>query len=121
MCAIFMGTPKKKKRFPWTPERHRMYEQAISKLRLRISEGQTYFQAVDTLADLDLEVRTFIEEDFLKILIAEEHFGADVPIEDMALFLGLPLKRIETCRDSLIQEMNVHDASHFEIDNDIPH
>ncbi len=114
--------PKKPKiHIPWTPQRHIMYEQAVRELRQRISSGQTYFQAVDTLADLELEVRAFIEEDFLKILIAEEHFGAHVPIEDMALFLGLPLNRIKTCRDRLVKDMNVPNSTHLETDNNKPH
>lgn len=98
---------------PWSLELHKMYEQAIRQLRQKISRGQTYEQAFDTLSGIDHEIRAFIEDDFLKIIIAEEHFGADVPIDDMALFLGLPTRRLEACRDSLLKDMHFESTEHL--------
>jgi hypothetical protein len=98
---------------PWSPELHKIYEQAVRQLRQKISHGQTYEQAFDTLSDLDHEMRAFIEDDFLKIIIAEEHFGADIPIDDLALFLGLPIRQLEACRDSLLMDMHFESSEHF--------
>jgi len=83
-----------------------VYEIAIKKLRLALSRGLTYDQACNTLTDIDHEMKSFITEDFLKILIAEEHFGSGVEIDDMALLLGLPYERLEACRTAMIEEVD---------------
>ncbi|MGV1098775.1 hypothetical protein ACUUL3_05125 [Thiovibrio sp. JS02] len=89
---------------------HREYERAVQKLRVNLAQGLTYDQACDTLQDLDVEMRAFVREDFLKILIAEEHFGAGIEIDDLALFLGLPYETIESSMLTLLYDM-VREAS----------
>ncbi len=84
----------------------RIYELAIKKLRQGLSKGLTYEQACNTLTDIDHDMKSFIAEDFLKILIAEEHFGSGVDIGDMALLLGLPYERLEACRTEMIEEVD---------------
>lgn len=83
-----------------------IYEIATKKIRLGLSKGLTYEQACNTLTDIDHEMKSFIAEDFLKILIAEEHFGSGVAIDDMALLLGLPYERLEACRTAMIEEVD---------------
>lgn len=109
-----MRRKKIKQNSLWSPERHKLYERAVRSLRQQISNGHTYYQAFDTLVDLDHEMRTYIEDDFLKILIAEEHFGANIAIDDMALFLDLPVHFLESCRDSLLKDMNMESLEYFD-------
>ncbi len=89
-----------------------IYEKAVKRIRHELAHGRTYDQACDTLTDLDHEMRTFIKEDFLKILIAEEHFGAGQEIPDMALVLGLPCEKIEASMLDLLHDM-VYESSQF--------
>ena len=84
----------------------RTYEHAIKRIRCGLSKGLTYEQACNTLTDIDQDMKIFIVEDFLKILIAEEHFGSGLGIDDMALLLGLPYEKIVACRSAMIEEVD---------------
>lgn len=82
------------------------YEYAIKQIRRGLSKGLTYEQACNTLTDIDHDMKIFIIEDFLKILIAEEHFGSGLEIDDMALLLGLPYEKIVASRTAMIEEVD---------------
>ncbi|HIJ78843.1 MAG: hypothetical protein OEY01_07210 [Desulfobulbaceae bacterium] len=86
-------------------EKYELYENAVKKIRGELSLGNSYDHACDTLTDLDQEMKDFVKEDFLKILIAEEYFGGALDIADMALLLGLPYDRIKSSMHSLLQDM----------------
>jgi hypothetical protein len=93
---------------------HREYERAVKKMREELSRGRTYDHACDTLADISQEIRAFVREDFLKIIIAEEHFGAGIEISDIALFLELPYEKVESARLTLINDMMRETEGHLE-------
>ncbi|MHB1184507.1 MAG: hypothetical protein ACYC6S_08360 [Desulfobulbia bacterium] len=84
---------------------HREYERAVKKIREELSQGRTYDHACDTLNDISPEIRTFVKEDFLKIIIAEEHFGAGIDISDIAMFLELPYEKVQSARQTLLNDM----------------
>lgn len=92
---------------------HREYERAVKKMREELSQGRTYDHACDTLADISQEMQAFVKEDFLKIIIAEEHFGAGIEISDIALFLELPYEKVETARLALLNDMQQEAECHL--------
>ncbi len=98
----------------FTTAMHREYEWAVKKMREELSQGRTYDHAWDTLADISQEIKAFVKEDFLKILIAEEHFGAGIEISDIALLLELPYEKVESARLTLINDMVRETESHLE-------
>lgn len=77
----------------------------MEKLRHELALGKTYDQACDSLADLDQNIKSFVREEFLKTLIAEEHFGAGVEISDIALLLGLSYEKVESALMNLLNDM----------------
>ena len=87
-----------------TAEGHRVYETAVEHIRNQLAQGNTYEQACDTLTGIEQEMKQFIVEDFLKILIAEEHFGSGVDIDDMALYLGMPYEELEDAMMALLRD-----------------
>lgn len=93
---------------------HREYERAVKKMREDLSQGGTYDHACDTLADISQEMQAFVKEDFLKIIIAEEHFGAGIEISDIALFLELPFEKVESARLALLNDMQQEAEYHLE-------
>ncbi len=72
------------------------------KLRQELAKGRTYDQACKTLVDLDQKTKTRINDDLLKIIISEMHLGKGYAEDDIALFLGIPVQKIQTLlRDML--------------------
>lgn len=82
-----------------------VYESATRMIRRSIDQGCTYDEACDIISNLDHDLKNFIKEDFLKIIIAEEHFGTGLDMDDLALYLGLSYEKVESTRDALISDI----------------
>lgn len=89
-----------------TTEGHTIYENAVQQIRHALAHGRTYDQACETVHGLTEQDRAFIREDFLKIIVAEEHLGSGKTMDDLALTLGIPFARLEEAMDSLLHELN---------------
>ena len=109
-----MSSIKIKQYVQFTAVMHREYERAVKKMREELSQGRTYDHAWDTLTDISQEIKTFVKEDFLKIIIAEEHFGGGIEISDIALLLELPYEKVESARLTLVNDMVRETESHLE-------
>lgn len=100
-----MSFANSKQYVQFTALMHREYEHAVKKMREELSRGQTYDHAYDTLVDISQEIKSFVREDFLKTIIAEEHFGAGIELSDIALFLELPYEKVTSAKIALITDM----------------
>ncbi len=109
-----MSFANRKQYVQFTAVMHREYERAVKKMRGELSQGRTYDHACDTLADISQEIQTFVKEDFLKIIIAEEHFGAGIEVSDIALLLELPYEKVESARLALLNDMALETECHLE-------
>lgn len=97
----------------FTAVMHREYERAVKKMREELSQGKTYDYACNTLIDISQEIKTFVKEDFLKIIIAEEHFGAGIEVSDIALLLELPYEKVELAKVTLVNDMFLERECHL--------
>jgi hypothetical protein len=59
----------------FTPEEDRIYSEAVGKFKEAVAAGKTLGQAYETYAIEDEELKSLVQADFLKILVAERHFG----------------------------------------------
>ena len=59
----------------FTPEEDKLYTEAVSKYREAIDGGKTLPQAFESYSIAYSELESLIQADFLKIMIAERHFG----------------------------------------------
>lgn len=83
-----------------------LYEQTVLKMRQEISKGKTFAQACEILKEVDKPLRPLIREDFLKIIIAEQHFGQGCGIDDVALFLDLPYETVAASREMIMSDFD---------------
>ncbi|HTG00658.1 MAG TPA: hypothetical protein VK654_08740 [Nitrospirota bacterium] len=111
--------PKKKADMPefefkeFTPEESAIYEQAVSKFREAVGTGKTLRQAYESFPVEDKELRGLIHADFLKILIAERHFGQKQTLADIAKELDVPAKLITEVHARMLQEAGITTAAQF--------
>jgi len=90
---------------PPIAEEEILYEQAMRRLRLEIDKGRTYAQACRAISGLEQELTNEIGEDFLRIIIAERHFGEGYGIDDLALLLDIEYEKIEAIRDYMLRDI----------------
>ena len=109
-----MSFANRKQYGQFTAVMHREYERAVKKMREELSQGRTYDHACNTMVDISQEIQSFVKEDFLKIIIAEEHFGGGIEISDIALLLDLPYEKVESARLALLNDMRREAEYHLE-------
>jgi hypothetical protein len=113
------GKEKKKSDMPefsfkqFTPEEDRVYEEAVNKYREAIVAGRTLKQAYETYPIADGELRSLVQADFLKIMIAERHFTKREPLEQIAKDLGVSPDLVKDTYSRMLQEVGVTAASQF--------
>jgi len=97
----------------FTEDEGRIYEVAVSKFRAAIAAGKTLRQAYESYAIEDKELEKLIQADFLKILIAEQHFGQNQDLDDIAKTLDVSINLIKETHARMLQEVGVTAASQF--------
>lgn len=90
-----------------------LYETATQQIRQGLAQGNTYEEACRRLNHLEPTFKAYVFEDFLKILIAEEHLGNNAPIDDLALLLGLPYETMTQAVNNLLEEIAWETAADF--------
>jgi hypothetical protein len=97
----------------FTPEEGVIYEDAVNKFREAIAAGKTLRQAYETSPVADNELEKLIQADFLKIMIAERHFGQRQTLEDLARSLDVSLELVKDTLARMLQEAGVSAANQF--------
>ena len=95
----------------FTDEESKIYEAAVSKFREAVDAGKTLRQAYESYAIADKDLEKLIQADFLKILIAERHFGQHQSLDDIAKALDVSASLIKDTHARMLQEVGVTAAS----------
>ena len=95
----------------FTPEEDKIYEEAVSKYREAMAAGSTLRTAYESHAIADKELAALIQADFLKIMIAERHFGGRQALEDVARDLDVPVALLKETTARMLQEAGMTAAS----------
>ncbi|MEA1933327.1 MAG: hypothetical protein U9N60_02700 [Thermodesulfobacteriota bacterium] len=83
------------------------FERAFDTLHNEISKGSTLDQAGRALTWMNGELKNTVVNEFIKIIIAEQHFGNGRGIDDIALFLGIPYEKVEGVRNVVEKELSL--------------
>jgi hypothetical protein len=97
----------------FTPEESRIYDEAVNKYREAIAAGKTLRQAYESYAVADKELEALIQADFLKIMIADLHFGQGKSLADVATTLSVPNELIQDTKNRMLQEAGVSAGNQF--------
>ncbi len=97
----------------FTPEEDKIYEDAVNAFREAIAAGKKLKEAYASHSIADEELRSIIQADFLKILIAERHFAKREPLDALALSLGVSLDIVTDTMKRMLQEVGITAANQF--------
>jgi hypothetical protein len=100
----------------FTPEEDKLYVEAVSKYREAIEAGKTLRQAYESFSIADKELESFIQVDFLKIMIAELHFEQRQGLDEVAKTLDVSPDLVKDTHKRMLQEVGVTAASQFSRD-----
>jgi hypothetical protein len=102
----------------FTPEENRVYEEAVNSFREAITSGKTLQQAYENYTIEDPDLKSMIQADFLKIMIAERHFEKRQSLEDVARALAVSIGLVKETHARMLQEVGVTAASKFGVELD---
>jgi hypothetical protein len=97
----------------FTAEESRIYDEAIASYRDALAAGRTLKEAYDSYTITDPGLRSIIQADFLKIIIAERHFGKREALDALALSLGVTHNVLQETLARMLQEVGVSSANQF--------
>ena len=102
----------------FTPDESRIYEEAVNSYREAITSGKTLQQAYESHAVEDPALRSLIQADFLKIMIAERHFEQRQSLEEVARALAVSVDLIKETHARMLQEVGVTAAGKLGVEFD---
>lgn len=97
----------------YTPEESKIYEDAINSFQQAIASGKTLHQAYGSYDIRDKELEKIIQADFLKIIIAERHFGKHQSLEEIATSIDVTQDLLKNTLARMLQEVGITAANHF--------
>jgi hypothetical protein len=75
-------------------ETAKAYKEAEDRIREGLAKGLDFDTACSAIEVPDEGLRKSIIDDMLKVLIAEEHFGKNVPLDELAKKLAIAPERL---------------------------
>jgi hypothetical protein len=86
-------------------EADKIYEKAEAIIREKLTQGLDFDAACAAIEVEDEELRKGIIDDMLKVLIGEEHFTKNVPLDEMAKNLKVPVERLAEAKAAMLEDV----------------
>lgn len=87
------------------PGDEKIYVKALAKVKAGLAKGFDFHTASAQVDIMDSNLRETVLDDVLKVIIAEEHFAKNVPLEQISKNLQLPIERIEKARIEMLEDV----------------
>ena len=101
----------------YTPEEGVIYDEAMKKIRNGMENGLSFSEAFGMVDVQDPELKHFIEDDALKVLVAEMHFQKGLPLQQVADTLKISLKRLNTAITEMLEDIGTTAAAIYRQNN----
>uniref|UniRef100_A0A7C4ELB9 Uncharacterized protein n=1 Tax=Thermodesulfovibrio aggregans TaxID=86166 RepID=A0A7C4ELB9_9BACT len=89
----------------YSDEESEIYDAAMKEIMQNIKNGMPFREAVDSVIVEDEILKGLIEDDALKILIAELCYVSKIPFEELADMLKVPLNTIRKANFEMLEDV----------------
>ena len=86
-------------------EAEKVYKNALATIKEGLSKGFDFMSASTGVRIDNESLRQAVLDDVLKVIIAEEYFVMQVPLEQVSQKLNLPLDRLEKARSEMLEDV----------------
>jgi len=101
----------------YSEEETKIYHDAMDRIMEALHNGMNFCDACGTADVGDEELKRFIEDDALKIMIADMHFKKGVSFEELADALKLPVDVISKAHAEMLEDISISTAEVFKATN----
>jgi len=81
------------------------YEKAISQIREGLEKGLDFDSACAAVKVDNEKLKKHIIDDMLKVIIAEEHYNKNIPLDKLAAALKVPMERLESAKAEMLEDV----------------
>jgi len=81
------------------------YQKAVEKLREGLEKGLDFDSACAAIQTGDEKLKKHIIDDMLKVLIAEEHYNKNIPLEELSGKLNVSVDRLEAAKQEMLEDV----------------
>lgn len=97
----------------YTPEESAIYEKAMAKIRKALGDGMSFAEACALAEVKDGELKAFIVDDALKIVIGEMHYGKGASLQQVAETLKVPLRLVNKASMEMLEDAGIAAAQAY--------
>ncbi|MDQ7786096.1 MAG: hypothetical protein RDU01_00645 [Thermodesulfovibrionales bacterium] len=94
----------------YTEEESQIYNKAMDEIIAALEGGMDFHAACDTVSVDDTELKKFIVDDALKVIIAHLHYKNGLSLEDVAATLKVSTELVHKANGEMIEDIS-HTAS----------
>ena len=106
----------------YTEEETKIYNASIPKILQGIKDGLPFCDACKLVQIDDANLKQFIEDDVLKIVIAELHYSQKKSLEEVSNMLDVSVETITKANDEMLQDIGITASEVFRTrDTNSPH
>lgn len=91
----------------YTEEESRIYERTLEKIMESLKNGLSFREACDAVEYDDDKLREFVEDDALKIMIAEMHYNEGRTLEEVASRLGVNVDTLVRANQEMLLDVEL--------------
>ena len=81
------------------------YQKAVEKIREGLEKGLDFDSACAAIQTGDEKLKKHIIDDMLKVLIAEEHYNKNIPLEELSGKLNVSVDRLEAAKQEMLEDV----------------
>lgn len=101
----------------YTEEENRIYYEAMNRIMEGLRSGLSFNESCSAVSIDNGELRQYIEDDALKIVIAEMHFVQGTSLEEIGNTLQLSAEIINKAHEEMMQDIEITSSEIFRLEN----
>ena len=86
-------------------ETDKAYEKAIFQIREGLAKGLDFDSACASIKVENEELKRHIIDDMLKVILAEEHYNKNIPLDKLSAALKISVDRLETAKHEMLEDV----------------
>jgi hypothetical protein len=91
----------------YTEEESRVYHETMKKIMEGLKSGLSFDEACSSAEVSDEQLRFFIQDDALKIVIADMHYTKGIPLEQIAEELKVQVDMLSRANAEMLQDIEI--------------
>lgn len=101
----------------YTEEENEIYNKAMDEIMAAWKNGRKFNEACNAINIEDKELKSYIEDDALKILIADMHYVKGLPLQEIAGTLEVPIDTINRANSEMLEDIEIMTTGMYKMDD----